>query len=244
MSLGASKLDNKDTFGKSDPFVRIAKARESGAWVPVLKTEVGARERVQGRPAARQAGRLRQAGRQAEAGRQAAQQLVPNLPLVPSRQVINNNLNPTWCPFKASMSQLCNCDPHRPLLLEVRCFFVRRHAGFARRHSAGCASSSRRPVSIHLACPFTLTLPSNTLQVFDSDPGGTHELIGSCQASLAVLQDAAAQGRGLPLLHPKKARKPGYVSSGAWGQRGDSVAGALALAGEARSALLKHATLP
>jgi len=34
-------------------------------------------------------------------------------------QVINNNLNPTWRPFQASMAQLCNCDPQRPLLLEV-----------------------------------------------------------------------------------------------------------------------------
>jgi hypothetical protein len=33
--------------------------------------------------------------------------------------VVNNNLNPTWKPFKASMSQLCNCDEQRPLLLEV-----------------------------------------------------------------------------------------------------------------------------
>lgn len=30
-----------------------------------------------------------------------------------------NNLNPTWAPFKASYSQLCNCDPERPLLVEV-----------------------------------------------------------------------------------------------------------------------------
>jgi len=40
LTLAASRLDNKDTFGKSDPFLRISKAREGGAWVPVLKTEV------------------------------------------------------------------------------------------------------------------------------------------------------------------------------------------------------------
>lgn len=72
MCLGATKLDNVETFSKSDPFVRVSKMRESGTWIPVLKTEV-----------------------------------------------IPNNLNPTWKPFKASMSQLCNCDVHRPLLLEV-----------------------------------------------------------------------------------------------------------------------------
>ncbi|PSC75501.1 copine-3-like isoform X1 [Micractinium conductrix] len=122
MTLSATKLDNKDMFGKSDPFVRISKARETGAWVLVLKTEV-----------------------------------------------INNNLNPTWRPFKASMAQLCNCDPQRPLLLEV----------------------------------------------FDHDDTGSHDLIGSCQTSLAGLQAAAAAGQGFALVNPKMAaEKPGYTSSG------------------------------
>ena len=39
LALAASRLDNLDVFGKSDPFVIVSKARESG-WVPVLKTEV------------------------------------------------------------------------------------------------------------------------------------------------------------------------------------------------------------
>ena len=43
LTLGASKLENKDTWGKSDPFVRISKARENGEWAPVLKTEVSGR---------------------------------------------------------------------------------------------------------------------------------------------------------------------------------------------------------
>lgn len=63
-------------FGKSDPYLKISKAREGpsgGEFVPVLKTEV-----------------------------------------------VKNNLNPQWRAFKASMQQLCNCDEHRPLLLEVR----------------------------------------------------------------------------------------------------------------------------
>jgi len=50
--------------------------------------------------------------------------------------------------------------------------------------------------------------------VYDHDSSGSHDLIGTCQASLAALQQAAQQGQGLPLLHPKKAGKPGYVSSG------------------------------
>ena len=40
LALAAQRLDNKDTFSKSDPFVKICKARESGAWAPVVKTEV------------------------------------------------------------------------------------------------------------------------------------------------------------------------------------------------------------
>ena len=39
LSLAASKLENKDTWGKSDPFVRISKARSNGEWFPVLKSE-------------------------------------------------------------------------------------------------------------------------------------------------------------------------------------------------------------
>ncbi|KAL4428006.1 hypothetical protein ABPG75_002095 [Micractinium tetrahymenae] len=83
-------------------------------------------------------------------------------------EVIDNNLNPQWKPFQASMAQLCNCDAHRPLLIEV----------------------------------------------FDHNASGSHDLIGACQASLAALQDAAAAGRGLALVNPKKAGKPGYVNSG------------------------------
>lgn len=43
LALAAQRLDNKDTFGRSDPFLKLSKARESGAWVPVLKSEVGGR---------------------------------------------------------------------------------------------------------------------------------------------------------------------------------------------------------
>ena len=38
--LAAQRLDNKDIFSKSDPFVKISKARESGTWAPVVKSEV------------------------------------------------------------------------------------------------------------------------------------------------------------------------------------------------------------
>ncbi len=35
-------------------------------------------------------------------------------------EVIRNNLNPSWKVLQMSMQQLCNGDPHRPLLIE--CF--------------------------------------------------------------------------------------------------------------------------
>ena len=50
--------------------------------------------------------------------------------------------------------------------------------------------------------------------MFDNEASGAHDIIGRCQASLQQLQDAAVQGRGLPLINPKKAGKSGYVSSG------------------------------
>ncbi len=40
LALAAQHLDNKDMFGKSDPFLKISKARENGAWAPVVKSEV------------------------------------------------------------------------------------------------------------------------------------------------------------------------------------------------------------
>ena len=114
LALAGVKLDNKDTWSKSDPFVRISKARENGAWVPVLKTEVRAGS----------AGlSLTAFGSRCPAALLPAVQLPhsrASVPLPSPAQVIDNNLNPTWKPFQASMAQLCNCDPHRPLLLEVR----------------------------------------------------------------------------------------------------------------------------
>lgn len=38
--LSAKKLDKKDVFGKSDPFLVFKRVRENGQWVAVHKTEV------------------------------------------------------------------------------------------------------------------------------------------------------------------------------------------------------------
>lgn len=40
LAFSGIKLENKDRFSKSDPFLRVQKLREGGDWVPVLKTEV------------------------------------------------------------------------------------------------------------------------------------------------------------------------------------------------------------
>ncbi len=61
-----------------------------------------------------------------------------------------------------------------------------------------------------LSMPPTLTLG----QVYDHDAGGSHDLLGRAEASLAQLQAAAAQGQPLPLVNPRKQGSPGYSSSG------------------------------
>jgi len=40
LQFGATGLDKKDLFGKSDPFLVISRSREGGSYVPVVKTEV------------------------------------------------------------------------------------------------------------------------------------------------------------------------------------------------------------
>jgi Ca2+-dependent lipid-binding protein len=40
IQFAAEKLDKKDFFGKSDPFLHISRRREDGAWLLVHKTEV------------------------------------------------------------------------------------------------------------------------------------------------------------------------------------------------------------
>ncbi len=123
LSLAASKLENKDTWGKSDPFVRISKARANGAWFPVLKSEASfgcplwllsflcllVMSRWSRQSYCRQPACLISLRR------------IHKTPtgLCACAQVVDNNLSPTWKQLKASMASLCNCDESRPLLLEV-----------------------------------------------------------------------------------------------------------------------------
>ncbi|RMC15197.1 hypothetical protein DUI87_07380 [Hirundo rustica rustica] len=69
--LEARKLDNKDFFGKSDPYLEFHKQTGDGNWVMVHRTEV-----------------------------------------------IKNNLNPVWKPFKISLNSLCYSDMDKSIKVE------------------------------------------------------------------------------------------------------------------------------
>ncbi|MEQ2269225.1 Copine-7, partial [Xenotaenia resolanae] len=68
LSFCAKKLDDKDLFSKSDPFLEIFRINDDGTEQLVHRTEV-----------------------------------------------IKNNLNPVWEPFKVSLISLCSCDEERKL---------------------------------------------------------------------------------------------------------------------------------
>ena len=174
LALGASKLENKDTFGKSDPFVRVSKARESGAWVPVLKT----------------------GGEQQPQPHVAPLQHVPRLALQLRRVPPPDAGGGPACMVAGPCHAFADVST---LTLPMRAL---RPPGACRPPATWREGRSRRSV------------PLCVMQVFDSDPSGSHELIGRCEASLQQLQAAAAAGQGLPLVSPKKQGKPGYANSG------------------------------
>ncbi|KAK1799109.1 hypothetical protein P4O66_006692 [Electrophorus voltai] len=68
LSFCAKKLDDKDVFSKSDPFLEIYRVNDDGTEQLIHRTEV-----------------------------------------------IKNNLNPVWEPFKVSLISLCSCDEDRKL---------------------------------------------------------------------------------------------------------------------------------
>lgn len=101
LQFAGRKLANKDGwFGKSDPFFLIHKGREDGSWVTVAKSEARGDCRLQSRAVLCRGGAHR--------------------PLRPAAaQVIMNNLNPSWKPYRIPFSLLCNGDFNRPLRIEV-----------------------------------------------------------------------------------------------------------------------------
>uniref|UniRef100_A0A663DZV5 Copine 3 n=1 Tax=Aquila chrysaetos chrysaetos TaxID=223781 RepID=A0A663DZV5_AQUCH len=74
LEVEARKLDNKDFFGKSDPYLEFHKQTGDGNWVMVHRTEV-----------------------------------------------IKNNLNPVWRPFKISLNSLCYSDMDKSIKVEFEC---------------------------------------------------------------------------------------------------------------------------
>ncbi|NXF51050.1 CPNE3 protein, partial [Oceanites oceanicus] len=74
LEVEARKLDNKDFFGKSDPYLEFHKQTGDGNWVMVHRTEV-----------------------------------------------IKNNLNPVWRPFKISLNSLCYSDMDKSIKV-VECY--------------------------------------------------------------------------------------------------------------------------
>ncbi|GCB79612.1 hypothetical protein scyTo_0017921 [Scyliorhinus torazame] len=68
LAFCAKKLDDKDLFSKSDPFLEIYRINDDESEQLVYRTEV-----------------------------------------------IKNNLNPVWDPFKVSLSSLCSCDEKKQL---------------------------------------------------------------------------------------------------------------------------------
>lgn len=122
LGLAAQRLENKDAFGKSDPFLKISKARESGAWVPVLKSEVGLDWGLGGSAFLN----FQRWGVHACPACLRCNPVSTSLPLKGpgspccQTQVVSNDLNPTWRPLRVSMASLCHCDDARPLLIEAR----------------------------------------------------------------------------------------------------------------------------
>uniref|UniRef100_A0A0B8RUU7 Copine-3 n=1 Tax=Philothamnus irregularis TaxID=1899461 RepID=A0A0B8RUU7_9SAUR len=123
LEVEARKLDNKDLFGKSDPYLEFHKQTSEGKWVMVHRTEV-----------------------------------------------IKNNLNPVWRPFKISLNSLCYGDMDKAIKVEC----------------------------------------------YDYDNDGSHDLIGTFQATMSKLKEAS---RHSPIEfecinEKKRQKKKSYKNSG------------------------------
>ncbi|RLV92442.1 hypothetical protein DV515_00013781 [Chloebia gouldiae] len=93
LAFRAKKLDDKDLFSKSDPFLEIYRIDDDRSEQLVYRTEVGPRRhRAPGHPGGSPA---------------------PLSP--PVLQVVKNNLSPIWEPFKVSLNSLCSCEEKRKL---------------------------------------------------------------------------------------------------------------------------------
>ncbi|ELW69270.1 Leucine-rich repeat-containing protein 16B [Tupaia chinensis] len=143
LTFRAHKLDNKDLFSKSDPFMEIYKTNGDQSDQLVWRTEV-----------------------------------------------VKNNLNPSWEPFRLSLHSLCSCDVHRPL--------------------KGPLQSVPDPAP-------PLTMPSQFL-VYDYDSSGKHDFIGEFTSTFQEMQEGTAnpgQEMQWDCINPKyRDKKKNYKSSG------------------------------
>ncbi|EDO26801.1 predicted protein, partial [Nematostella vectensis] len=131
MVFRAQKLDNKDFFGKSDPYLEFSRAKEDGSFVVVHRTEVvsnnlnpkwkpihissqqlcnGDYDRVL-KDFFGKSDPYLEFSRAKEDG---------SFVVVHRTEVVSNNLNPKWKPIHISSQQLCNGDYDR--VLKVNCY--------------------------------------------------------------------------------------------------------------------------
>ncbi|XP_056868167.1 copine-3 isoform X2 [Takifugu flavidus] len=148
----ARKLDNKDFFGKSDPYLEFFKQTPTG-WQLAHRTEV-----------------------------------------------VKNNLNPTWRPFRIPLQSLCGGDmdkPVKPSCQEGGCIHLYKCEGLHHllwRRFSFCVQ----------------------VECYDYDNDGSHDLIGLFETTMTRLKEAS---RSSPaefecINSKKKQKKKGYKNSG------------------------------
>ncbi|KAM4736433.1 copine-4 isoform 2-T2 [Anableps anableps] len=99
LSFSARKLDDKDFFSKSDPFLEIYRVNDDATMQLVYRTEPCSQLDL----------------KRSAAGPQPEHHLLHLCP----PQTIMNNLNPVWKTFKVSLNSLCSGDHDRKLQCTV-----------------------------------------------------------------------------------------------------------------------------
>uniref|UniRef100_A0A3P8VI97 Copine 7 n=1 Tax=Cynoglossus semilaevis TaxID=244447 RepID=A0A3P8VI97_CYNSE len=151
LSFCAKKLDDKDLFSKSDPFLEIYRINDDETEQLVHRTEV-----------------------------------------------IKNNLNPVWEPFKVSLISLCSCDDERKLK-------VRSFKGEWGTHTDSVRHNSKQYFLCVQQC-----------LVWDYDSRGKHDFIGEFYTTFREMQKISSGNKVTwDCVNPKyKQKKRNYKNSG------------------------------